>query len=285
MELVIITGMSGAGKSNAAHFLEDIGFYCIDNIPPMLIYDFAKLLKRTSGDIKRVAIVTDTRAGNRFNELESVLSKLQGDGIPYKILFLDASDDCLLHRYKETRRSHPLADGISVAEAIKKERMIMSGVRSRADYLLDTSYTKTSVLKQRISSLFLNDLNSTMTIQCMSFGFKYGIPLEADLIFDARCLPNPFYVPELKELTGIDKQIVDYVMNSENSKRFVDKMLDFIKVAVPMYRDEGKTGLVIAVGCTGGKHRSVALARMVYDTLSENKFCASITHRDIGKDR
>ncbi len=285
MELVIITGMSGAGKSNAADFLEDIGFYCIDNIPPMLIYDFAKLLKRTSGDIKRVAIVTDTRAGNGFNELENVLSKLQGDGIPYKILFLDASDDCLLHRYKETRRSHPLADGISVAEAIKKERMIMSGVRSRADYLLDTSYTKTSVLKQRISSLFLNDLNSTMTIQCMSFGFKYGIPLEADLIFDARCLPNPFYVPELKELTGIDKQIVDYVMNSENSKMFVGKMLDFIKTAVPMYRDEGKTGLVIAVGCTGGKHRSVALARMIYDTLSENKFCVSITHRDIGKDR
>ncbi len=285
MEFLIISGMSGAGKSNAANALEDIGFYCIDNIPPALIYDFAKLLKSGKSEVSRVAIVTDIRGGSVFTEIDDVLAKLDRDNIPFKILFLDANDDCLVKRYKETRRSHPLGDELSISDAIKKEREIMAGVRSRADFLVDTSYIKTAALKQQITSLFLDDINNGMTVKCMSFGFKYGTPMEADLIFDARCLPNPFYVKDLTDLTGQDKKIVDYVMESEHSKEFVKRMLSFISYAVPMYRDEGKSSLVIAVGCTGGKHRSVALTEMIYKNVTALGFNAGINHRDITKDK
>lgn len=283
MEFVIITGMSGAGKSTAANLLEDIGFYCIDNIPPALICDFAKLLKRSNSDLSKIAIVTDTRGSKSMAEIDRMISELKDFGIPFKILFLDASDECLIHRYKETRRSHPLGDEIPIPEAIKKEREIMQGARSNADFIVDTSFIKSSALKKRITGIFSTDINSSMPIQCMSFGFKYGSPMEADIVFDARCLPNPFYVPELKNHTGLEQAVVDYVMNSENSKGFVKRMLDFVDYSVPLYRDEGKSNLVIAVGCTGGKHRSVALTQMIYKNLFDAGYQVSVYHRDIYK--
>ncbi len=283
MEFVIITGMSGAGKSTAANLLEDIGFYCIDNIPPALICDFAKLLKRSNSDLSKIAIVTDTRGSKSMAEIDRMISELKDFGIPFKILFLDASDECLIHRYKETRRSHPLGDEIPIPEAIKKEREIMQGARSNADFIVDTSFINSSALKKRITGIFSKDINSSMPIQCMSFGFKYGSPMEADIVLDARCLPNPFYVAELKNHTGLEQPVVDYVMNSENSKGFVRKMLDFIDYSVPLYRDEGKSNLVIAVGCTGGKHRSVALTQMIYKNLFDAGYQVSVYHRDIYK--
>ena len=283
MEFIIITGMSGAGKSTAANLLEDIGFYCIDNIPPSLICDFANLLKRANSKLSKIAIVTDTRGSKDPSDINNMISELKNYGIQFKILFLDATDDCLIHRYKETRRSHPLGDEIPIPDAVKKEREIMMAARSNADFIVDTSFIKSAELKKRITDIFSEDVNSSMPIQCMSFGFKYGSPMEADIVFDARCLPNPFYVKELKNLTGLDSVIVDYVMNSENSKGFVKRMLDFIDFSVPLYRDEGKSNLVIAVGCTGGKHRSVALAQMIYKDLSDKGYQVSVSHRDIHK--
>ncbi|MEG1887039.1 MAG: RNase adapter RapZ [Oscillospiraceae bacterium] len=286
MELVIVTGMSGAGKSNAAHALEDIGFYCIDNIPPTLIMPFAELSLRTQNQLSKVAIVTDIRGGEMFDEIVSVLDQLTSGGVHYKVLFLDASDDCLVTRYKETRRMHPFkvnnAD-ITVKEAVVKERMVLNDVRARADYIVDTSHTTLGSLKQRLTSLFLGDVNMGLNIQVISFGFKYGSVSEADLVFDVRCLPNPYYVDELRNLTGLDDAIRDFVMNLEQTKGFVPKLLELLDYSVPLYCAEGKSQLVIAIGCTGGKHRSVVFTELVYNHLLQRGFKCSVHHRDIRK--
>lgn len=285
MEYIFVTGMSGAGKSNAANALEDLGFYCVDNIPPMLISSFVDLAKKGELNISKIAIVTDFRGGQAFTNINQVFDSLEKSGINIKILFLDASDTELVRRYSETRRKHPLCDAydLSITEAVEKEREMLQNVRARANYVIDTTNLKTGQLKKQLASLFLGEGDSSLKISCMSFGFKYGPATESNLVFDVRCLPNPYYIDELRGLTGLDKQVSEYVMQFEASKEYAKRMLDLVEYSVPLYRDEGKSQLIIAVGCTGGKHRSVTLAELIYKRLSELGYNVSVNHRDIEK--
>ncbi len=286
MEFIIITGLSGAGKSVAMKNMEDIGYYCVDNIPPMLLPVFCELCEKSSDErMKKIAVVTDVRAGDAFEELFDSLDKLQAAKEEYKILFLDAADDILLRRFRETRRKHPLNDicSGSIEKAVRLERELLMRVKARADYVVDTSLLSPSQLKERISSLFLGNVSLGMTITCMSFGFKYGLPAEADLVFDVRCLPNPFYVPELKHHTGLEECVFDYVMKFEQSKGFAERMTALVDYTLPLYLSEGKSQLVIAVGCTGGKHRSVSLTRVLYQHILESGHRVTVHHRDVSK--
>lgn len=287
MQFVIVTGLSGSGKSGAINVLEDIGFYCIDNMPPQLISKFAEICSQSDGKIDRVAIVTDIRGGELFFKLSDNLKELKEQGLEVKILFLDASDDVLIKRYKETRRKHPLDDSVhgSLHRAIAAEREILSSVREVADYYIDTSFFSTSQLKEQINSIFLENVNDFMIVKVMSFGFKYGAPNEADLVFDVRCLPNPFYIPELKPYTGKDACVSEYVMRFEQAKGLLAKLKDLIDFLIPLYVHEGKSQLVIAFGCTGGKHRSVTFAEEMYKYLAEKNIKTRISHRDLSKDR
>ena len=285
MNLLIVTGMSGAGKSQAANALEDIGFYCVDNIPPAIIPAFVDLSARGNEELGRIAIVTDVRGGDMFSEITEVLENLKKNNVEYKILFLDATDEVLIRRYKENRRKHPLCDkyDISMSEAIAKERKMLSDIKHRSDYTIDTSLVSMAQLKSELSEIFLDGINVGLKIQCKSFGFKYGSDTEADIIIDVRCLPNPYYVEELKNKTGLQKEIQDYVMNSEESNEFLAKMIDFIDYSVPLYVKEGKSQLVISFGCTGGKHRSVTFAELLSKHLIESGYAVSTIHRDILK--
>lgn len=285
MELLIVTGMSGAGKSQAANALEDIGFYCVDNIPPAIIPSFVELSARSGDLLNKMAIVTDMRGGALFSEINGVLENLKINSVDYKILFLDAADDVLVRRYKENRRKHPLAgDGeMSVSAAISKERELLKEIRYSADYVVDTSRISIAQLKVQLSNIFFGSVSNVLKIQCKSFGFKYGADTEADLVVDVRCLPNPFYIEELKEKTGLDKEVRDYVMSGEDSKKFLDRLLSFIDCSVPMYAKEGKSQLVISIGCTGGKHRSVTFAELIGEHLRAANYNCSINHRDIYK--
>lgn len=287
MEFVILTGLSGAGKTNALHAMEDIGFYCVDNLPPLLLDTFYDLCeKSTDNRMKRVAVVADARSGEMFAELADVLQKAKLDGRRFKILFLDAKLDVLVVRYKETRRKHPLIGEMvsgSVEEAVELENELMKEVREMADYVIDTTFMQPAQLKERVTTLFTGDARDSLLVTFMSFGFKYGIPMEADLIFDVRCLPNPFYVPELKPLTGLDEAVVDYVMGFEVSGQFIAKLMEFIDFTLPLYKQEGKSEVVIGIGCTGGKHRSVTVARLLNTHLIERNQKSSTHHRDIWK--
>ena len=285
MEFLIVTGLSGAGKSRAVDALEDIGFYCVDNIPPKLILTFYDLCAKAGNTFSRVAVVTDIRGGDMFSSLFETLDDLRNEDKRYRILFLDANDFVLINRFKETRRKHPLAENNlgSLEQAVKLEREILRPVREKADYIIDTSFLSPAQLKERISNLFLGDASQALMIHCVSFGFKYGIPTEADLVFDVRCLPNPFYIEELKPLTGLDEPVYSYVMKWEQTKGFVQRLISLIDYMIPLYCDEGKSQLVIAIGCTGGKHRSVALAQLLYDHLLEKGHRTSVNHRDIRK--
>ena len=286
MEFIIITGLSGAGKSVAMRNMEDIGYYCVDNIPPMLVSTFYELCEKSSDEhMKKIAVVTDIRAGDVFSNLFESLDKLKAAEKKYKILFLDARDDVILRRFKETRRKHPLSDNYlgSTEQAVQLEREILMSVKQRADYVIDTSLLSPTQLKERITSLFLGNISLGLTVTCMSFGFKYGLPSEADLVFDVRCLPNPFYVPELKPLTGLDECVYDYVMKWEQSKGYAERMIALVDYTLPLYLSEGKSQLVIAVGCTGGKHRSVTLTRVLYDHILETGQRVIVHHRDIRK--
>lgn len=271
MSLLIVTGMSGAGKSQAANALEDIGYYCVDNIPPSIIPVFVDLAKHNNSAMRNLAIITDVRGGELFSDVYRILGEIKEQISDYKILFLDAADDVLVRRYKENRRKHPLCDNsnMSVAAAVKKERKILEKLRFKADYIVDTSYLSVAQLKVRLSDVFFGNDNNGFSIQCMSFGFKYGPATEADLMIDVRCLPNPFYVPELKNRTGLEKKVQDYVLCGEESKDYAEKLLEFIDCSIPLYEKEGKTQLVIAFGCTGGKHRSVTFAELIKDHLEE----------------
>lgn len=284
MEFLFVTGMSGAGKSSAANALEDIGYYCIDNIPPVLINAIVDLSGKGQFPLGKVAIVTDFRGGEAFRGINEIFEQLAAKGVPFKVLFLDTSDTELERRYNETRRKHPLCElyRISVVQAIRKERALLANLRAKANFVIDTTNITAGQLKKRLINLF-SEQNGGLNITCMSFGFKYGAVSESNLVFDARCLPNPFYVPELKSHTGLDSEVVNYIMQFESSQKYVQKMLDFIEFTVPLYREEGKSQLVIAVGCTGGKHRSVALAEMIYNDLSKKKYRVSVIHRDIDK--
>lgn len=285
MEFLIVTGLSGAGKSRAVDALEDIGFYCADNIPPKLIPTFYDLCAKAGDTFSRVAVVTDIRGGDMFSSLFETLDDLKNEDKHYRILFLDANDYVLINRFKETRRKHPLAENNlgSLEQAVKLEREILRPVREKADYIIDTSFLSPAQLKERISNLFLGDSSQALMVHCVSFGFKYGIPTEADLVFDVRCLPNPFYIEELKHLTGLDEPVYSYVMKWEQTKGVVQRLISLIDYMLPLYCDEGKSQLVIAIGCTGGKHRSVALAQLLYDHLLENGHRTSVNHRDIQK--
>lgn len=284
MAFVIITGLSGAGKSRAVNALEDIGFYCVDNMPPALIPKFAELCLQTNGKINDVAIVTDVRGGTLFNSLFEGLDELKKQGGSYKILFLDADDSVLMRRFKETRRKHPLLEpGASISDAITLERELLRPARERADYIIDTSNLSPAQLKERITVLFLGDNRTGLMVNCMSFGFKYGTPTEGDLIFDVRCFPNPFYVDSLKKLTGLDAPVKDFVFSSEKTCTFMTKLFDMIDFLLPLYIEEGKSQLVVAIGCTGGKHRSVAIAEALYRHLLEKGIRTAVNHRDIQK--
>lgn len=284
MEFVIVTGISGAGKSKAISTFEDIGFYCVDNIPPALIKNFAELCE-SNPHLQKVAVVSDSRGRSFFNELSQVLDDLDSMNKKYKILFLDATVEVLVNRFKETRRKHPLLDscGGSVRKAIETEKEMLKSIRERSDYIIDTSRLSTSQLKERILSIFTENPTDTINAICMSFGFKYGPATEADLMFDVRCLPNPFYVEGLRYKTGLDKEVRDYVLDKPTAKELLAKLIDLIDYLVPLYLKEGKSSIVIAIGCTGGKHRSVTFAEAIHNHLVEKGYISSVNHRDIEK--
>ena len=285
MDFLIITGLSGAGKSRAVDALEDIGFFCIDNMPPKLISRFAEMAQQSDGKLSKVAVVTDVRGGEMFNDFLAELDLLKSLDIPFKLLFLDCESQVLMRRYKETRRKHPLLDRSSatVETAIATERRLLTQARERADYIIDTTNLSAIQLKGRINNIFLDNISNSMLVNCMSFGFKYGAPSDADLIFDVRCLPNPFYVDELKPKTGLDKEVYDYVMKWPQAQELLHKLLDLIDFLLPLYLNEGKSQLTIAIGCTGGKHRSVTFAECIYKHLSEQGKKVAVNHRDISK--
>lgn len=285
MDFVIVTGLSGSGKSKAVDALEDIGFFCVDNMPPSFIEKFYELCAEE--EMEKVAVVTDSRGGYLFHSVSKTLDILDGKNIDYKIMFFECSDEVLYKRYKETRRKHPLSDDCegSVMASVKKEREMLETLRGRADYIIDTTQLSPAQLKERISDIFLGDSVKGLRITCMSFGFKYGAPTEADMVFDVRCLPNPFYIDELRDKTGLDSEVYDYVMEKPETKGFADRLFDMMDYLIPLYSDEGKSSLVIAIGCTGGKHRSVTLAEALASHISEGGLKAATVHRDITKGR
>ena len=287
MRVVIVTGMSGAGKSTALKMLEDMEYFCVDNLPIPLLEKFAQLLKDgSSGDIQQVAVGVDIRSGKALGELEQVLERIRVPGFNPEILFLDADDRALVKRYKETRRSHPLSGKGRVDEGIQKERERLEFLRKLADYILDTSQLLTRELKSELEKIFIENLNfKNMIITVLSFGFKYGIPADADLVFDVRFLPNPYYIEKLRPLTGNDSPVSDYVMGFDLAHAFSDKLEDMLRFLIPNYISEGKTQLVIGIGCTGGKHRSVTLSNEIYRRLrGTEEYGVRIEHRDIEKD-
>lgn len=285
MKLVIVTGMSGAGKTIALKMLEDLGFYCVDNLPISLVDKFAQLVSG-GGDIAQAALGIDIRSGEELNHLDEILRGWKNTGLDFQVLFLDANDATLIKRYKETRRSHPLAGTGRLDKGIEKERVKLAFLKKDADFIIDTSKLLTRELRQELEKIFLQDREySNMFVTVLSFGFKYGIPEDADLVFDVRFLPNPYYVEELRPLTGEDQVIRDYVMQGGTGQAFLDKLYDMVDFLLPNYIGEGKNQLVIAVGCTGGKHRSVAMANALYGHLAAfGEYGIKIEHRDIDKD-
>lgn len=287
MRFVVVTGMSGAGRSSAMRILEDDGYFCVDNLPVSLLPTFMQLTEDSSEQIERVALGLDIRGGYRsLQEASSVLESLKEEGYTLEILFLEASTPVLVKRYKETRRMHPLAQGGRMDKAIEDERALLTDLKKQADYIIDTTTLLIRELKQEIDRIFVEDESfCNFYLTFVSFGFKYGIPSDADLVFDVRFLPNPFYIDNLKSLTGNDHEVYDYVMQFEKSKVFLQKMKDMLDFLIPNYISEGKTQLVIAIGCTGGKHRSVTLTNAIYKEFENTEYGCKKEHRDIEKDR
>ena len=282
MNFLVVTGLSGAGKSMAANVLEDIGYFCIDNIPAGLLPRLVDFALQGENQLQRVAVVMDIRGLRSREAVETALQALDDKKMEYDILFLDASDAVIRRRYKETRRIHPMAQGgqLPIDEAIRREREILQPLRARAKYLIDTSQLSASQNRARICSLFLGQDQCPMSLTILSFGFKYGLPQEADIVLDVRCLPNPFYVPELKELTGLDQPVVDYVMNSPDSQGLLRRYESMLEFSLPLYVKEGKSQLVVAVGCTGGKHRSITFARKLGEFCTRLGYQPIVMHRD-----
>ena len=282
MNLLVVTGLSGAGKSMAVNALEDIGFFCIDNIPAGLMPRLIDFALQGENQLSRVAVVLDVRGLRTARDVDKALAALDEKQVDCEIMFLDASDEVIQRRYKETRRQHPLtiSEGLPIREAIARERQMLTPLRERAKYVIDTSMLTTAQNRERVCSLFLNKGQTGMSLMVVSFGFKYGVPQEADLVFDVRCLPNPFYVPELKNLTGLDQAVVDYVMQSPESQEFLRRIESFLEYALPLYVKEGKSQLMIAVGCTGGKHRSITFARKIGEFCQKLGYAPSVQHRD-----
>ncbi len=284
MRFLIVTGMSGAGKSSVLNMLEDKGYYCVDNLPVPLIDGFAEIIEKNPAEYDKVAVGLDIRNGRSLDEAESVFGKLEKRNLHIEILFLDSSDEALIKRYKETRRSHPLAGSGRIEKGIEKERERIAFLRKKADYIIDTSTLLIRELKTRIENIFVgNESFKNFIVTVLSFGYKFGIPADADIVMDVRFLANPYYVPELKNLTGETKEVRDYVMASDTSKVFRDKLIDMVKFLIPHYIDEGKNGLVIGIGCTGGKHRSVTIANELSEALVGDGFSVKTDHRDINR--
>lgn len=284
MKFIIITGMSGAGKSRAVEALEDIGFYCVDNMPLSFLPKFAEICYQSQGKMSNVAIVTDIRGGESFEKLLEELHNVKQIGLQYNIVFLDASDEAIVRRYKETRRKHPLSDSMqsSIHEIIAYERKVLTPLLEEADYVINTTYLTSSQLKEQIDKLFV-DGKKNIAVSVMSFGFKYGIPNEADMVFDVRCLPNPYYDVAIKHLSGLDEPIIDYVFKWPQTIEYVKKINDLMSFLMPLFTEEGKSSVVIAIGCTGGRHRSVALAEKIKKYFDEIGVNADVYHRDILK--
>lgn len=282
MRFVIVTGMSGAGKLTAQKMMEDMGYYCVDNLPVPLIGKFVELILEPSQEITKAVLGIDVRADQSFDDVMDALAELKKKGFPYEILFMEASDATLMKRYKETRRMHPLAMGGRVADGIAKERKILEKMKVDADYVIDTSHLLTRELKEELDRIFVGnkDYNSLM-VNIVSFGFKHGIPADVDLLFDVRFLPNPFYIDELKPKTGNDKEVRDYVMSFPEAEEFLQKLTDMISFLIPNYIKEGKNQLIVGIGCTGGKHRSVTLANKLYEQLKDKgSYGLTVSHRD-----
>ncbi|RKI81693.1 RNase adapter RapZ [bacterium 0.1xD8-71] len=283
MRFVIVTGMSGSGKRTAMKMLEDVGFYCVDNLPVALIEKFVELIAMPNSEVNKVALGIDVRVDQSFNGVCRILEKLKENGYIFEILFLEASDAVLLKRYKETRRLHPLSPEGRVEEGIHKERETLREIRQKADYIIDTSNLLTRELKEEIDSIFIHNKEyNSLIVSILSFGFKNGIPADADLVFDVRFLPNPFYIDELKHKTGNDKEVQDYVMEFPEASEFLKKLVDMLDFLIPNYVKEGKHQLVVGIGCTGGKHRSVTLANELYAKMKDHgTYGTKLYHRDV----
>jgi UPF0042 nucleotide-binding protein len=283
---IVITGMSGAGKTNFMQKLEDMGYYCVDNLPPVLIVRFADLCWKSTSNTRHVAVVTDIRGGSFFDALPQALDELKKRGIPHEVVFLEASDEALVRRYMETRRQHPLAKNMRIQEGIAQERKILAGIRAQADVIVDTTAMKTGDLKEYLSSRFgVDGSGAEMQITVFSFGFKYGIPIDADTVIDVRFLPNPFYVPEYKYSTGRVKEVADYIEKAPVTREFLGKLYDFMDFMVDQFKKAGKTQFTIAIGCTGGMHRSVFVTERLGSHLKERFGHVNVEHRDLHRNR
>ena len=285
MRFVIVTGMSGGGKATAIHMLEDAGFYCVDNLPVSLIEKFTELISMPDSEITKVVLGVDARAGQSFEGVAGIIDSLKERGTPVEVLFMDCNDQTLIKRYKETRRIHPMnAVGDRLEDGIAKEREVLSEIKKKADYVIDTSSLLTRELKEELDRIFVkNEGYNSLMINVLSFGFKHGIPSDADLVFDVRFLPNPYYIDELKHKTGNDKPVQDYVKSFPACQEFVDKLTDMLEFLIPGYVKEGKYQLVVAIGCTGGQYRSVTIANELYERLKNlgGNFGLKLTHRDV----
>lgn len=284
MQFTIVTGMSGSGKTRVIRYLEDIGFFCIDNMPPVLIPKFSEMLSSANGKFENVAFVVDVRVGDMINELVGQIGILKEMGYDVRILFLNADDETLVKRYKETRRAHPVSSPEGLLASIRKERQILAKLLESADYIIDTSGMSNSKLIDEVKELYCRGKKLGIKINIMAFGFKYGIPLDADLVFDVRCFPNPFYIEELKHKTGNDREVWEYVLSFPKAAEFLEKLKDMSDFLIPLYEEEGKISLTVAIGCTGGKHRSVTMANKLGEYLRERKYTVEITHRDLGRE-
>ena len=284
MEVLIVTGLSGAGKSNAMNYLEDMGYYCIDNMPPALLESFLTLESQNKINLKKAAFIMDIRGGEFFKDLERVLQELKKENKPYKVLFLEATDEALVRRFKETRRIHPLSDGCTDIEAIRRERKMLRNIRQDADYVIDTTNLKPMELQNKLQVMLSGDSDGKdFKITVMSFGYKHGTPLDADVVFDVRFVPNPYYLKSMRDLTGNNRHVRDYVMKFEETQHFVETLSGLFEYLIPYYMKQGKRNLVIAFGCTGGQHRSVAMANEFYDIFKEKGESVDRFHRDIMK--
>ena len=286
MKTVIITGMSGAGKTSAIHILEDISYYCIDNIPHMLISSFISLCENSNFHMNKIALVADARSGELVTHLYTEIEKLKRGGNECTVLFLDANDETLIKRYKETRRKHPQGDGGRIDAGIRFERNLFSEIKKSADLVIDTSNMLTREFREKIVSYFESHEREyeSISVNVVSFGFKRGIPLDCDLVFDVRFMPNPFYDEDLRTKTGKEEAVANYALSCESSQKFLQKLDDMLLHLLPLYAEEGKNSLVIGIGCTGGKHRSVAVAEYIKNTLSQKNYFVSVNHRDLGNE-
>ena len=281
MDFTILTGMSGSGKTKAIHFFEDLGYFCVDNMPPALIPMLTNMLGTVKDKFRSVALVIDVRVGDMIKELLGQVAQLR-EKYNVRLIFLDADNNTLVKRYKETRRTHPLNNSGGLLASIKEERDMLTKLRESADYVIDTSSLTNAQLRDRFMDIYnLTTVNSMFEVKVVSFGFKHGIPMDADLVYDVRCFPNPFYIPELKKKTGNDREVQDYVMSFPSAVTFFDKLTDMIKFLIPMFVEEGRNSLIIAIGCTGGHHRSVSFANKLSEYLADLGYAADTIHRDI----